>query len=242
MEFFLFSLVIAAIVCGIMWRRPDARAFAGGAWQAGKQQAVREFREGYDFAQQRLRAGNPSWKNPRRWTSWALAGAYGAAKTLAAATRIGKRAWRGGRDRYRDWKAAQPVDAEVVDVEVVPDEPETPQPAPAPEEQPSPDPDPTPDDPPHADPEPGAETQPQEEPEVQTEAAGLTSYAAAHNDLANELQSRMSGIESLAASMTGVLAEHSDLIGNSAVMQDLLNQAASVAQQTAARALEVANN
>lgn len=77
---------------------------------------------------------------------------------------------------------------------------------------------------------------------MQTEAAGLTSYANAHSELAAELQSRMSGIESLAASMTGVLAEHSELIGNSAVMQDLLNQAAAVAQQTAQRALEVANN
>lgn len=226
----LFALIVAAIICGILWRRPDARAFAGGAWEAGKAQAVREFRDGYTFAQERLRRGDPSWRNPRRWLSWALAGAYGAGKTVAAANRIRREAWQAGRDRYREWQDAQPIDAEVVA-----DDPE-PEPAPRPEPEPEPRPEPE-----NTRPEPEPEIH-QEEPEVQTEAAGLTSYAAAHSDLAGELQSRMSGIENLAASMRDVLAEHSDLIGNSAVMQDLLNQAAGVAQQTAARALEVANN
>lgn len=280
----LFALIVAAITCGILWRRPDARAFAGGAWEAGKAQAVREFRDGYAFAQERLRRGDPSWRNPRRWLSWALAGAYGAGKTVAAANRIRREAWQAGTKRYREWQDAQPIDGEVVeDVETTPqpDYAEPPLPAsvncprcgalvratiPADGDgvwatctcghrvrffrQPLDDPPDEPDTPAERtspadtqtpDPDSGPETH-QEEPEVQTEAAGLTSYAAAHSDLAAELQSRMSGIENLAASMRSVLAEHSDLIGNSAVMQDLLNQAAGVAQQTAARALEVANN
>ena len=82
----LFSLVVAAAVCGIMWRRPDARAAVSGAWQAGKAQAVQEFRQGYQFAQSRLRAGNPGWKNPRRWVSAGLAAGYGTCATIAAAT------------------------------------------------------------------------------------------------------------------------------------------------------------
>jgi hypothetical protein len=267
MAFFILALVIAAIICGVMWRRPDARAAMSGAWQAGKAQAVREFRDGYDFAQQRLRRGDPSWKNPRRWLSWGLAGAFGAATTVAAANRIRREAWRGARERYRDWKDAQPVDAEIVaeqngqvhtclacgTVEVTwrfeMDPPgwycaSCATPAPDPDPRPDPDPAPEPDPDPHhpSDPDPEPDDHPWEDPPVQTEAAGLTSYANAHTELANELQSRMAGIESLAASMSDVLAEHSDLIGNSAVMQDLLNQAAGVAQQTAAQALQVANN
>jgi hypothetical protein len=264
MAFFVLALVVAAIICGIMWRRPDARAAASGAWQAGKAQAVREFRTGYDFAQQRLRRGDPSWKNPRRWLSWGLAGAFGAASTVAAANRIRREAWNGARDRYRAWKDAQPVDGDVVAEQAGPvhtcvvcgavevawrfemDPPgwycascATPVPDPDPRSDPDPEPDPH-----HkSDPDPEPDDHPPlEDPPVQTEAAGLTSYANAHAELAAELQSRMAGIESLAASMSDVLAEHSDLIGNSAVMQDLLSQAAGVAQQTAAHALQVANN
>lgn len=75
-----------------------------------------------------------------------------------------------------------------------------------------------------------------------TEATGLTSYAAAHQQFAAELRTQMSGSESLAASMSGTLAEHSDLIGKTAVLQDLLNQAAGIADEIANRSLEVANN
>lgn len=76
MSLFLLALIVAAIICGILWRRPDARAVASGAWEAGKAQAAREFRDGYAFAQKRLRSGDPGWYNPRRWLSGALALGY----------------------------------------------------------------------------------------------------------------------------------------------------------------------
>ncbi|MEU8151825.1 hypothetical protein [Nonomuraea sp. NPDC048901] len=243
MSLFILALILAAVICGVMWRRPDARAVAAGAWQAGKAQAIREFRDGYDFAQHRLRAGDPSWKNPRRWTSWLLAGLYGIAKALTAANRIRRAAWLGARDRYAEWKAAQPIDGEVIDET----DAETDEPAPDPDPQPDqPDPEQSdePDsseDPPNTEPDQGPETD-QEEPPVQTEAAGLTSYSAAHQQFASELRAQMSGSESLAASMADILAKHSDLIGDTAVLQDLLNQAAGVAQGIADRALAVANN
>lgn len=266
MSALIIALIISAVICTAMWRRPDARAAVSGAWQAGKSQAVREFRQGYQFAQQKLRAGNPSWKNPRRWASWTLAGAYGTAVTVAAANRIRRRAWEGGRTRYMEWKAAQPVDAEVV-AEVVEDTPKT---APAPTAAATPDPSESPAVPPSettdkpAEPTaekpaeqakdteptgsaatetPGTGQVPQPEgADVQTEATGLTSYAQAHAQFAAELREQMSGSESLAASMSGILAEHSDLIGDTAILQDLLNQAASVANRIETRALEVANN
>jgi hypothetical protein len=240
---FILALIIAAVVCGVMWRRPDARAVVSGAWAAGKAQAVREFRDGYTFAQRRLLADEPSWKNPRRWASWLLAVAYGLAKALAAANRIRAAAWRGARDRYAEWKAAQPVEAEVIEeIDVDPGK-ERADPDPDAEQPQEPDPsaDTPPDDQPDPDPDRGPETD-QEGPEMQTEASGLTSYAAAHQQFANELRTQMSGSESLAASMAGVLAEHSDLIGDTAVLQDLLNQAAGVADRIAERSIAVANN
>lgn len=248
----LLVLILAAVICGIMWRRPGARAAAAGAWQAGRQQAALEFRQGYDWAQARLRVGDPKPYNPRRWASWALAAGFGAVKTAAAAGRIGTAAYRGARDRHEAWRLAQPVDAEVIDESQ--DEPERKVPDvhscaagcgsiftrrrddltlpgwychPCAvllliEQQP--------------------DTQPHQEEPMQTEAAGLTSYAAAHTELATELRTRMSAIENLRASMAPILAEHSDLIGDTAVIQDLLNQAAALAEALAAKTLTVANN
>lgn len=245
MSLFILALIVAAIICTVMWRRPDARALVGGAWHAGKAQAVREFRDGYDYAQRRLRAGDPSWKNPRRWASWLLSVAYGIAKTIAAANRVRAAAWHGARDRYTEWKAAQPVDGEVLDeIDDIPDE--RPEPDREPDaEQPPPDqtdqPDQSDDNPPE-EPNPDQGPEPDQEERVQTEAAGLTSYASAHQQFANDLRAQMSGSESLAASMANILAEHSDLIGDTAVLQDLLNQAAGVAQRIAERSLVVANN
>lgn len=243
MSIFVLSLLIAAIVCGgVLWRRPDARAVASGAWQSGKAQAVREFRDGYTYAQKRLRAGSPRWYNPRRWLSWGLATGYGAAQTIAAGNRIRKAAWDGARERYAAWKASQPVDGEVVEENTVA--------KPAPEAAPDSNPDPRPE----ADPtetarpathDPGTNPEPESDQEgttVQTEATGLTSYAAAHQQFASELRAQMSGSEALAASMSNILAEHSDLIGDTAVLMDLLNQAAGIADRIAERATAVANN
>jgi hypothetical protein len=252
MSILIIALIIAALVCGVAWRRPDARAVVSGAWQAGKAQAAREFREGYQFAQQRLRAGDPSWKNPRRWMSWGLAAGYGAAKTVAAANRIRHAAWDGARARYADWKASQPIDAQEVIEQVIvgPDTPPQPEPGkPEPgsaDEQAAPDattaPAATQPDPPTtAGPEQGPGPN-QEGTDMQTEATGLTSYAHAHQQFATELRTQMSGSESLAASMKDVLAEHSDLIGDTAVLQDLLNQAAGIADRIADRAIAVANS
>lgn len=250
MSLFILALIVAAIICGVMWRRPDARAVASGAWEAGKAQAVREFRDGYAFAQQRLRAGDPSWYNPRRWMSWGLAGAYGTAATVVAANRIRRAAWHGARTRYREWKAAQPVDGEVVEeIHAEPDRPqadprpEQPSPGDKPSDEDEPGPQPKADPHPNPDPDRGPETQQQEgTDDMQTEATGLTSYAAAHQQFATELRAQMSGSESLAASMANILAEHSDLIGDTAILQDLLNQAAGVAERIAERSIAVANN
>ncbi|MFI7643763.1 hypothetical protein [Nonomuraea sp. NPDC049400] len=282
MILFILALVVAAIVCGIAWRRPDARAAVSGAWQAGKAQAVREFRDGYTFAQQQLRAGDPRWYSPRRWASWGLSTGYGAAKTLAAANRIRRAAWRGGKDGYRAWKDAQPVDAQEVVEQVIvgPDKAEFGDPPVkgwtecprcgaritgiipgdeqdvwvtcpcghkvcfyrAPNDPPDDwDKDPEPPDS-SSSKEPEPHHPPQEGTDVQTEATGLTSYAHAHQQFASELRAQMSGSESLAASMATILNEHSDLIGDTAVLQDLLNQAAGVADRIAERATTVANN
>jgi hypothetical protein len=270
----ILSMILATLICGVMWRRPDARAAAAGAWQAGAAQAAREFREGYDFAQSRLRVGDPSWKNPRRWASAGLGVGYGTVVTLAAGGRIVHAAWRGARDRHREWQASRPVDAEIIEEPAEPTvEPRRcggcgstddvhpwtrfgpdawyclecglrrvyEQRQPDPGEQPEPTPDPQPDTDPNPEPDPQP-NQSQEEPDMQTEATGLTSYAAAHTQFAGELRAQMSGSENLAASMSGILAEHSDLIGQTAVLQDLLNQAATIADQIAERATEVANN
>lgn len=267
----ILALVVAALICGAIWRRPDARAAAAGAWTAGSAQAAREFRQGYSWAQDRLRRGDPKPYNPRRWASWLLAGAYGAATTIAAANRIRRAAWQGARARYQDWKDAQPVEAEVIEeTEVTPnscagcgshnvrwrdqpplgwycdrcahtrDRSDSEQPAP---EQPDPGPRSAPDPAGQpTQPEPTRAPDHQEGTTMQNEAQGLTTYAAAHTGLASELRERMSGSESLAASMSGVLSEHSDLIGKTAVLQDILNQAAGVADEIAALSTTVANN
>jgi len=243
----LIALVVAAVVCVGLWKRPDARAAVAGGWQAGKAQAAREFRDGYRYAQKQLLAGNPSWKQPRRWLSGLLSVAYGAAQTLVAANRVRRAAWQGARSSYAAWKASQqPVDGEVIEEIAVtkPTADSSPQPEQAASPQDETDPQASPSNAssttpcgPDQGPEPD-----QEGTTVQTEAAGLTSYANAHAQFASELRTQMSGSESLAASMAGILAEHSDLIGDTAVLQDLLNQAAGVAQRIADRALTVANN
>src|SRR5690606_32567363 len=83
----------------------------------------------------------------------------------------------------------------------------------------------------------GAEQAPQPEgtPDmsVAQEATGLTSYAIAHNQMANELNSLVSTSNALVASMGDLLAQHSHLVGNAAVLQDLMRQASNVAQQIA---------
>lgn len=247
MSLFILALIVAAVVCGVCWRRPGARAVVSGAWEAGKAQAVREFRDGYTYAQKRLRAGDPRWHNPRRWASWALATGYGVVKTIAAVNRIRRAAWRGGRDRYRTWRDTQTVPAEEVVEQIIvgpdTDQSATPDPGQHPSsagesEQPAGD---TAAGQPEPAPEPEAEPT-QEVTEMQTEATGLTSYAAAHQQFASELRTQMSGSEALAASMSNILADHSDLIGDTAVLQDLLNQAAGVADRIAQRATAVANN
>lgn len=252
MSLFILALIVAAIICGILWRRPDARAVASGAWEAGKAQAIAEFRDGYVFAQRRLRSGDPSWKNPRRWLSGVLGLAYGTAATVVAANRIRRAAWNGARSRYQKWKASQPVDGEVIEeILVKPDRQPDPDPQPerpADGEKPSseddPDPKPEADPPPNPEPDPdrGPKSQQEGTNTMQTEAAGLTSYAAAHAQFASELRTQMSGSESLAASMANILAQHSDLIGDTAVLQDLLNQAAGIADRIAERSNAVANN
>jgi hypothetical protein len=278
MSVVIVSLLVAAVVCGALWRRPDARAALGGAWQAGRAQAAAEFRQGYQFTQARLRAGDPSWKNPRRWVSAGLATGYGTAATIAAANRIRRAAIEGARERRQQWQRSRLIDAEVIeDIEVVKEPEKTgedsadcprcsgrggmtvicmcrpttvvypPQPAePQPREDAQPEdpqPDPQPEQTPVSPTDQAApeHNHPQEE-TMQTEATGLTSYAHAHEQLANELRQQVSGSESLAASMSNVLAEHSTLIGDTAVLQDLLTQAAAVADRIAANSHAIANN
>ena|GEM_PF-4658516 len=262
MSALLFSMALAALICGAMWARPGVRAAAGGAWRAGWDQATREFRQGYEWAQARLRAGNPTPRDFRWWVSAGLATVYGACKVCGAAGRVGRAAWQGGRDSYRRWQESRPVDAEVVDEEPAPtaagDGGAAPRPADTPTTEPTPDPagqapssttnaepatqtvpDPIP---PALPPGTGSTVTTKEDLTMQTEATGLTSYAAAHEELAAELRERVTGSESLAASMSGVLAEHSELIGKTAVLQDLLNQAAAVADEIAELSRKVAHN
>ncbi|WP_219470142.1 hypothetical protein [Nonomuraea rhizosphaerae] len=58
---------------------------------------------------------------------------------------------------------------------------------------------------------------------VAQEATGLTSYALAHEQMAQELSSLAATSNNLVASMGDLLAQHSDLVGNAAILQDLLN-------------------
>src|SRR5690606_13528067 len=89
MSALLFSMALAALICGAMWTRPGVRAAGVGAWRAGWDQACREFRQGYEWAQARLRAGNPTPRDFRWWVSAVLATVYGACKVCGAAGRVG---------------------------------------------------------------------------------------------------------------------------------------------------------
>lgn len=261
MSALLFSMALAALICGAMWTRPGVRAAGVGAWRAGWDQACREFRQGYEWAQARLRAGNPTPRDFRWWVSAGLATVYGTCKVCGAAGRVGHAAWQGGRDSYRRWKESRPVDAEVVDEEPAPtaagDGGATPRPADTPTTDPTPDPagqapssttnaepaTPTLPDPiPALPPGTGSTVTTKEEPTMQTEATGLTSYASAFDDLAADLGQKTTAIDALVASMQDVLAQHSDLVVPTAHIQDLLNQAAAVAGQIAELARKVAAN
>lgn len=72
------------------------------------------------------------------------------------------------------------------------------------------------------------------------EATGLTSYSQAHEQIAQQLNDLAITSNNLVASMGDTLAQHSNLIGNAAVLQDLLNQAANIAAQIAKDAAAVA--
>ncbi|MEV0151479.1 MULTISPECIES: hypothetical protein [unclassified Nonomuraea] len=90
---------------------------------------------------------------------------------------------------------------------------------------------------------PGAEQAPQPEGTdmaVAQEATGLTSYSLAHTQMANDLNGLVNTSNALVASMGDLIAQHSHLLGNAAVLQDLLRQAASVAEQIAADAAAAA--
>ncbi|GAA1769695.1 hypothetical protein [Nonomuraea bangladeshensis] len=253
MTMLLLALVLAALITGvILWRRPDARTkakaltsdartVAAGAWKAGRTQAATEFRQGYkatrdayDRAQKALQGRGTK---RARFTSGLLellgvtvvtAGGtvYGAAKTLGAARRILIEAARGGHAAYKTIEVEAVVVGEV--------------------EETSPDAVPPPAVPadtntqakPHAVREnPDAEQAPQPEgtPDmsVAQEATGLTSYALAHEQIAAELNNLHAASHLLVTSMGDLLAQHSHLIGNASTLQDLINQAATIAAQIA---------
>ncbi|MEV0617531.1 hypothetical protein AB0I81_29715 [Nonomuraea sp. NPDC050404] len=127
MTMLILALVVAALITGvILWRRPDARAVAGGAWKAGRTQAATEFRQGYkatrdayDQAQKALRGRGTK---RARVASGLLellgvtvvtAGGtvYGAAKTIGATRRILVEAAKGGQAAYKTLE----VEAEVIE-------------------------------------------------------------------------------------------------------------------------------
>ncbi|MFF0771013.1 hypothetical protein ACFYUK_19160 [Nonomuraea wenchangensis] len=253
MTMLLFALVLAALITGvILWRRPDARSKAkaltsdartitASAWKAGRTQAATEFRQGYkatrdayDRAQKALqgrgtkRARLASGLLELLGVTVVTAGGtvYGAAKTLGAARRIVLEAARGGRDAYKTIEVEAVVVGEVE--ETSPDA--TPPPA-APAEtitQAKPN---------AGEDSPDAEQAPQPEgtPDmsVTQQATGLTSYALAHTQMASELNDLVNTSNALVASMGDLLAQHSHLIGNAAVLQDLMRQASNVASQIA---------
>ncbi|MFG1709270.1 hypothetical protein ACFLIM_39370 [Nonomuraea sp. M3C6] len=295
----ILALVVAALIAGvILWRRPDARAVAAGAWKAGRKQAATEFRNGYkatrqayDRAQKALQQRGT--KRARAMSAvlellgvtvvTAGGAVYGAAKTIGATQRIIVEAAKGGRDAYKTLE----VEAEVID-EVVHTDDQTYVAPPvadgtklltntiiiattecekcgakhsvmiqagqnsavtkcdcgqelrfsraAPAEantqaqtQAATD-------------NPGAEQAPQPEGTdmAAQEATGLTSYSQAHEQIAQQLNALSVTSNNLVASMGDTIAQHSNLIGNAAVLQDLLNQAASIAAQIAKDAAAVA--
>lgn len=131
----LLALLLAALLCSlILWRRPDTRSAAIGAWKAGADQAAAEFRDGYQAlrgtyrnTRKQLLDGNPSWKEPRRWLAaglaltWgtaSLAGGilYGTGKTIAAGGRILVSAYQGMAAAYAAYQDehAEPIELEVI--------------------------------------------------------------------------------------------------------------------------------
>lgn len=74
------------------------------------------------------------------------------------------------------------------------------------------------------------------------EASGLITYSQAHAQLAGLLQGLSVENNNLANSMTDVVAAHASIIANTAVLQDLMNQAASIAQQIANDAAALATS
>ncbi|MDP9843218.1 hypothetical protein [Streptosporangium lutulentum] len=74
------------------------------------------------------------------------------------------------------------------------------------------------------------------------EANGLLTYAQAHAQLAGQLQALSVENNSLANSMTNTIAPHASIIATTAILQDLLNQAASIAQQIADEAAALATS
>ncbi|MEV4749106.1 hypothetical protein AB0K21_22230 [Streptosporangium sp. NPDC049248] len=267
----IFALVLAGLITGAtitVRRRPVYRAAARGAWKAGARQTRQEFRAGYartrtvyDRAQKKLRKRGTrrarvlSFVLETLGVTLVTAGGavYGAAVTIGAAGRVAREATRGARREYQSYRDAVEVEA----VEVTPASPEKPAPAdPAPgqpetpaqpqaSEQAEPEQDPAAPQPPSTTPDPGATPDTTTEGSTtmaQSEASGLTSYSQAHADMAAELQDLINSSQSLAGSMSDVLADHSDLIGDTATLQDLLVQAQNVAQQLADRAAAVASS
>lgn len=302
MTMLILALVVAGLITGvILWRRPDARAVAAGAWKAGASQAATEFRNGYkatrdayDRAQKVLRARGT--KRARFLagtlellgvTAVAAGGAlYGTAKTIGATRRVLVEAVRGGRAAYATWELEAievevvpdvPVDADDIEATVVHDDPTYVVPSAEPsttglitdtvviasavcdrcggthglmlksgqdkavvhcqcgQEI-------------HVFRTSNTQAKPQAgildlegtDMAVAQEATGLTSYSLAHEQIARELNALSATSNSLVASMGGLLAQHSHLVGNAAVLQDLINQAAAVAAQIAKDAAAVA--
>ncbi|MFI6485276.1 hypothetical protein ACIBH1_45710 [Nonomuraea sp. NPDC050663] len=134
----LLVLAVTSAVCALLWKRPAARAAASGAWRAGRttaaadgKAAYRVVRGGYQAKRRELLDGNPSWKEPRRWLAAAMALLYGvgvAALSVTAFPLVGLamlahilvEAGKGAHQAHAEWKAAQPIDADVLDDQHVP--------------------------------------------------------------------------------------------------------------------------
>ncbi|QFY09667.1 hypothetical protein GBF35_26100 [Nonomuraea phyllanthi] len=305
MTMLLLALVLAALITGVvLWRRPDARVVAAGAWNAGKAQAAIEFRQGYqatrdayDQAQKALRGRGT--KRARVLSGLlellgvtvvtAGGAVYGAAKTLGATRRVLIEAARGGRAAYEtlEVEAIEIEKADAADADVVYDD--TTYVVPPAEGgtaklitnsiiiattecercgadhsvmlQPGKDktvamcrcgqeihisraa--------PHTQAEPLAETDTNTgaaqapnsggtDMSVSQEATGLTSYSLAHQQIAAQLNDLVNTSNALVASMGDLLAQHSILVGNAAVLQDLMRQASSVADRIATDAAAAA--
>lgn len=140
--FLLLSLLIAAGTTTAIYRNDTARAVAGGAWRAGRDQARREAVRGWDASRRHyhdlqaylrrpvVRADgtqhDPGPLNLRWWLSGAAAvtagavtgavgGAYGAGCAAFAGGRTIKAAVEGGMQAARDRKNPEAVEADIVD-------------------------------------------------------------------------------------------------------------------------------